>query len=148
MLKGKRFADIYQRDNPAMTTMTFGERLRSCRTAAKLTQVQVSTRTGVSQNNLSELEKGRYPTSAFVPALADLYGVNALWLAEGKGPRASDRLTQADVDAAARGLTQEALALAISWAALDPAARAQVSMMVLGLAAHGLHIEADQEISK
>ncbi len=39
----------------------------------------------MSQTNLSELENDMYPTSSFTPMLASYFGVDALWLANGKG---------------------------------------------------------------
>lgn len=70
-----------------MATMsTLGQRLKECR-KGKYTQQYVCERTGISQGTLSELENDKYPTSSFVPHLAQLYGVEALWLAEGKGQK-------------------------------------------------------------
>lgn len=64
----------------------FGKRLRESRKENKLTQAAVAKRVGISQGTLSELEGGHHASSASTPALAHLYGVNALWLAEGRGP--------------------------------------------------------------
>ena len=65
---------------------TFGERLRKARKMAGLSQKEVAKRVGMSQSNLSELENNQYPSSAFTPRLAHLYGLNARWLADGLGP--------------------------------------------------------------
>ncbi|MDR1162657.1 MAG: helix-turn-helix transcriptional regulator, partial [Candidatus Accumulibacter sp.] len=69
---------------------TLGNRLRACRKAKGLTQKEVEARAGVSQGTLSELENDKYPTSTFVPQLAELYGVEALWLATGEGRKVRD----------------------------------------------------------
>lgn len=69
---------------------TFGERLRQARKAAKLTQAAAAKKAGMSQPALSELESGRYPSSTFTAQLAHVYGINARWLAEGRGARDSD----------------------------------------------------------
>ena len=64
--------------------VTLGQRMRWARKRAKLTQLQVRQKTGISQSNLSELEGDAYLSSAFVPQLAHLYGVRALWLSTGQ----------------------------------------------------------------
>ena len=64
---------------------TLGSRLAACRAESGYTQKEVCTRTGIKQGTLSELENDKYPTSSFIPHLAELYGVEALWLAEGRG---------------------------------------------------------------
>jgi transcriptional regulator with XRE-family HTH domain len=66
---------------------TFGERLVEARKEAKLSQVVAAKKVHMSQSNLSELENDTYPTSRFTPQLAQLYGVTAMWLAEGKFPK-------------------------------------------------------------
>lgn len=38
----------------------------------------------MSQANLSQLEGDLYPSSSFVPRLAEVLGVSALWLADGR----------------------------------------------------------------
>lgn len=71
---------------------TLGERLKECRKekaiekdVKTISQKTVAKAVGMSQVNLSELENDLYPTSSFIPALADYYGVRALWLSDGKG---------------------------------------------------------------
>jgi transcriptional regulator with XRE-family HTH domain len=66
------------------TRTAFGRRLFEARTAAKLSQGQVCKKIGIKQGTLSELENEAH-RSSYTPALAALYGVSALWLAEGKG---------------------------------------------------------------
>lgn len=66
---------------------TLGQRLKACRKESGLKQAEVCTRTGIAQGTLSELENDKYPTSSFVPHFASLYGVEALWLAEERGPK-------------------------------------------------------------
>jgi transcriptional regulator with XRE-family HTH domain len=66
---------------------TFGKRLVEARKEAKLSQVKAAGKVRMSQSNLSELENDAYPTSSFTPQLAQLYGVTAMWLAEGKRPK-------------------------------------------------------------
>lgn len=66
---------------------TFGERLKACRKDKGWTQAVAAKKAGMSQPALSELERDEYPTSSFTPQLASVYGVNALWLANGRGPK-------------------------------------------------------------
>ncbi|WP_316890215.1 LexA family protein [Ralstonia edaphi] len=73
-------------DNPDMKK-TFGERLKEARKEAGLTQKELAVKTGISQPTISEAERGDYGGSAHVAALATACGVNALWLAEGRGPK-------------------------------------------------------------
>lgn len=66
---------------------TFGERLKNARRRMQLSQKEVSSRIGMSQPLLSELENDEYTSSSFTLQLANLYCVNPLWLADGKGIR-------------------------------------------------------------
>lgn len=73
---------------------TLGERLKKCREekaaekgVKSISQTVVAKAVGMSQTNLSELESDLYPTSSFIPALANYYGVSALWLSDGKGKK-------------------------------------------------------------
>lgn len=84
-----RQTDVIPYQNPDMDTL--GKRLKACRSTSKLKQQEVCTRVGIKQGTLSELENDKYPTSSFVPHLAALYGVEALWLAEGRGPKKRDQ---------------------------------------------------------
>lgn len=64
----------------------FGQRMFEARTRAGLTQMQVRKALGVSQGTLSDLE-GEGQTSGMTPQYAELYRVNAHWLATGEGQR-------------------------------------------------------------
>ena len=66
---------------------TLGNRLRACRKGSGYTQTDVCARIGIKQGTLSELENDKYPTSSYVPHFAKLYGVEAMWLATGRGPK-------------------------------------------------------------
>lgn len=68
---------------------TLGNRLKNCRKESGYTQSEVCSRIGIKQGTLSELENDKYPTSAYVPHLAKLYGVEAMWLATGRGSKSS-----------------------------------------------------------
>jgi phage repressor protein C with HTH and peptisase S24 domain len=60
----------------------FGLRLYQARKKAGLTQKQVAARTGISQGTLSELETDAQGSS-YTALLAQVYGVSAIYLAEG-----------------------------------------------------------------
>lgn len=66
---------------------TFGNRMREARREKNLTQNQLAAAVGMSQGNLSDIERGNVPTSTYTTALANALGVEALWLAEGRGPK-------------------------------------------------------------
>ncbi|MCW3677850.1 helix-turn-helix domain-containing protein [Burkholderia cenocepacia] len=71
--------------NQRQSRTAYGERLFIARRKKGLTQRQVEEYVGISQSNLGELEH-RGAGSAFTVALAQLYGVNPVWLADGTGP--------------------------------------------------------------
>jgi transcriptional regulator with XRE-family HTH domain len=80
-------------DNPR----TFGERLKSARKAARLTQAQLAELAGIGQPQVSDLEGDDYEASVATAQLAHATGVEGLWLATGKGPR--KRVDALNVDA-------------------------------------------------
>lgn len=63
---------------------SFGERMLQARERAGFTQMQVRQRLKVSQGTLSELERMAHGTKRLIE-FAALYGVDATWLATGKG---------------------------------------------------------------
>ena len=72
---------------PILPTNTFGARLRSARITADLTQTQLSVKTegACSQANISKLESRNATGSEYTAQLARALGVDAYWLATGKG---------------------------------------------------------------
>lgn len=66
---------------------TLGQRLKECRKEKGITQGVVSKAVGMSHATLSELEGDAYPSSSYLPMLARYYGVDAYWLATGKGSK-------------------------------------------------------------
>ena len=77
---------------------TLGQRLKACRKESGLKQAEVCSRIGIGQGTLSELENDKYPTSSFVPHFAALYGVEALWLAEGRDPKSRGQNYRSSTD--------------------------------------------------
>lgn len=52
-----------------------------------MTQIDLARKAGVSQTTISDIERGRNHGSTEITAIAAALGVNALWLADGKGPQ-------------------------------------------------------------
>lgn len=77
-----RQTEVERRHHPKMNTL--GQRIRSRRKELKMTQKALAAKVGMSQGNLSELENDLYPSSSFVPRLAEVLKVTAIWLADGK----------------------------------------------------------------
>ncbi|MCK2097543.1 helix-turn-helix domain-containing protein [Thauera aromatica] len=80
-----REVDCHEHQNSDMET--FGSRVREARKKMKMSQVALASAVGMSQGNLSDIENGHVPTSTYTPSIAAVLGVNALWLAEGRGPK-------------------------------------------------------------
>ncbi len=66
---------------------TLAKRLKNARLAAGLSQGEAAKSAGMKQPSLSALENGGAKATSHITKFASIYGVNALWLAEGKGPR-------------------------------------------------------------
>lgn len=59
---------------------TFGERLRLAREYARLTQDQLSAKSGVKQGTISKIERGESDSSTFTVRLAIACNVRPEWL--------------------------------------------------------------------
>lgn len=74
---------------------TLSERLAEARTAAGLSQAALANLAGCGQSTIGSIERGRNQGSTVLPRVAEILGVSALWLAEGRGPmRPSQSQTQ------------------------------------------------------
>lgn len=93
----KQISDVFPYQNPVME-LTFGERLKSSRKAAKLSQTKVAAMVGVSQGLISDLENNAYDASAKTIELAYIFRVNPYWLATGKGDRNDMPMTRDESD--------------------------------------------------
>ncbi|WP_069267388.1 helix-turn-helix domain-containing protein [Paraburkholderia nodosa] len=82
LVNRKIYAPLYK--NPYMK---FGQRLREARKAAKLTQIELGKRVGLTQAAISDLENGNTEGTAQTVRLAYALSVTPEWLAEGKGPK-------------------------------------------------------------
>jgi len=65
--------------------MKYGERLKSARVSAKLTQTELGDKVGVTQANISKLEIGQAEGSEYTVQFASVCGVSPEWLATGIG---------------------------------------------------------------
>lgn len=70
-------------------TKKLSDRLKLSRKAAKLSQGELATAVGASQATISDLERGHSAGSGLLPQIASSLGVDPLWLATGKGDKAS-----------------------------------------------------------
>ena len=101
MFKVNRQTDVSLYKNAYMTpNTTFGRRLRDARKAAGLTQKELADKIGLKQATISELENDEYSGSAKAAAMAEVLGVSAMWLAEGKGKREVRETTKGSYDEA------------------------------------------------
>lgn len=73
----------------SLTDNSFASRLRQAREAAGLNQEQLAERVGITQGQISKLELGIREESTKTAEIAHELGVNAYWLATGKGPMKS-----------------------------------------------------------
>lgn len=79
--------------------MELGERVRTARRYAKLTQVQLAERVGMEQQTLSDLERGKNATSSKLTDIAFACGVEPLWILREEGPmEAQLHRTPGDMD--------------------------------------------------
>ena len=66
---------------------TLKERLKEARTEAGLSQAALAKRAGCGQTTIASVENGRNQGSTILPRLAEILGVEPLWLAEGRGQK-------------------------------------------------------------
>lgn len=72
-----------------MLYMNIGDRLKSLRTAAGMTQPEMAAIAGTTKQYVSQLEGGKnqIPNGQFLEAWSRHFRVNLRWLTTGKGPR-------------------------------------------------------------
>ena len=74
---------------------TLQHRLKFARKRAKKSQAAVAEAVGISQPTYSDLERGESQGTTLLPQIAFFLGVNAYWLATGRGP-AEDGIVLSD----------------------------------------------------
>jgi phage repressor protein C with HTH and peptisase S24 domain len=65
--------------------MSLANRLKLARKSAGKSQGQLAELIGVTQSNISQLEIGKADSTGHIAAIANVLGVNALWLQNGTG---------------------------------------------------------------
>ncbi|WP_254215940.1 helix-turn-helix domain-containing protein [Burkholderia multivorans] len=81
---------------------TLADRLKWARLKAELSQEELGKKAGVSQSTIGNLEAGTRNSARRLPQIAAALGVDALWLAEGRGrPHASGKSKMAYDEAVA-----------------------------------------------
>lgn len=81
----KRHSDYSLHHNSDMEELK--DRLISARKEKKFSQDKLAKAIGVNQSVIGSLESGYRKTSAYIPAIANVLGVEALWLSDGKLPK-------------------------------------------------------------
>lgn len=106
----------------------YGLRLKHARKQAGLTQMQLSSKTGIAQSTISSAETEGLG-SAETPMLARACGVNAYWLATGEGDMQAD-----NAPVAALEKLNEVLELRAKLQALSADARERAAVLLQGMA--------------
>lgn len=70
------------------------DRLKEARKTAGLTQQALGRKVGVPQSTIAALETGGHKTARNLAEMAAVLGVEALWLASGRGSKTTDRTTK------------------------------------------------------
>ena len=65
---------------------TFGERLRHARTLRKMTQGELSEKSGVKQGTISKIERDGQGRTTYIAELADALDIRIEWLKDNSGP--------------------------------------------------------------
>ena len=78
---------VANKTNTIVSMDTLASRLKAARNEAGLSQDELAVKAGMTRGGIGHLETGRRDGSTHLPKIADALGVNALWLAEGKGPK-------------------------------------------------------------
>lgn len=76
--------------------MELKDRLKRSRKNAGLTQVELAERAGIKQASVSEIERGLTRTSGHLIKLAQICGVDPVWLSDGTGSPEGERSPQAE----------------------------------------------------
>jgi transcriptional regulator with XRE-family HTH domain len=103
--------------------MTLGERLKTAREFAGLTQKDLEQKSGVLQQMISKIENGKQETSAYVVQLAVACGVRPEWLALGQG-----EMVTAEIDKSM--MTYDIKEVVSQMAAMEPAEQYKVRKMI------------------
>ena len=89
---------------------TLADRLKWARQKADLSQEELGKKAGVSQSTIGNLEAGTRNSARRLPQIAAVLGVNALWLAEGRGVATASTKARATYDDAIANASEAARA--------------------------------------
>lgn len=81
---------------------TLAQRLKTARQERGISQAEAARRVGIKQPTLSSLESGESKTTVHIAKFAAVYGVSALWLGEGRGPKVT---AQSEIDASIQAMS-------------------------------------------
>jgi|GEM_PF-322269 len=104
-----------------LMTTELRERLKAARKDAKLTQKEIVTRVGITQPAYSELETGKSASSGYLPQIARILGVDAHWLATGKGAKTSGGSADSPTASGERALPLLPISSVFAWLESDRA---------------------------
>ena len=90
--------------------MEFKDRLKAARKYAKLNQLELAKRSGLTQTSISDLERGKSKGTTFVTQIARVCGVDTLWLAEGRGQMVPGTTSAEDAPLNAADMVRDMLA--------------------------------------
>jgi len=90
---------------------TLADRLKWARLKSDLSQEELGKKAGVSQSTIGNLEAGTRNTARRLPQIAAVLGVNALWLAEGRGEPMANGKADAPYDSAIASASESARAV-------------------------------------
>lgn len=109
--------------------MTIGARIKAARSYAKLTQVQLSAKVGISQQALARLERDGATGTKALAMIAVECGVSPRWLATGDGHMLDGATPTESVS-----LSPRELALIANYRASSGEDRAKLERFALGVA--------------
>lgn len=109
--------------------MSIGTRIKEARKCAKLTQAELASRVGISQQGIARLERGGAEGTKALAMIAVECKVSARWLATGEGDMLDGAAT-----AEAVTLTPRELALIANYRASPDSDRAKIERLALGIA--------------
>lgn len=109
--------------------MTLGERIKAARKYAKLTQVELSTKVGISQQALARLEADGASGTKALAMIAVECSVSPRWLATGDG-----HMLDGSTPSESVSLSPRELALIANYRASGADDRAKLERFALGVA--------------
>lgn len=98
--------------------MTYSQRLKKARAHAKINQATLATRSGVSQQTISKIERDKQEASAYTVQFATACGVRPEWLATGEGGMTETEPRAREKPAPYESLSPVALDVALAWSRL------------------------------